>query len=179
VARWAYYTEGGYDKMHFQFISTEPVGAESESSSREAFQRGVSATIDAYVSSGARLIVVGQVPQQRYDPMAVYYREARAAHDDAPARIRSLSVLRKDHEALQAFSSNIFTMEEKRGALRVLNLDDVYCDRDRCPMGTGSQSFYFDSDHLSLVGAALASPVLADWMGRETRSGTGTQRKID
>jgi hypothetical protein len=39
--------------------------------------------------------------------------------------------------------------------IQLINFDDVFCHGDKCLLGNVNQSYYMDSNHMSLVGSKL------------------------
>lgn len=160
VARWTYYTDGGYDGSQFSHVTLEPGSAKDRDRSRAAFLAGLGATVDAYAKAGIRLVVVSQVPQQREDPRSIYYRAFE--DDDVAAALWHGSVRRSDHDRLQEFVENAFS--ETITPSRHIDMAGTLCGA-RCRIGTEQASWYSDDDHLSLEGAAKVVPVLQDRIG--------------
>jgi len=160
VARWTYYTDGGYDGSQFSHVTLEPGSAKDKEHSRAAFLAGLGATVDAYAQAGIGLIIVSQVPQQREDPRSIYY--SAYEDDHVGAALWHDSVSRSDHDRLQRFVEEAF--REAIAPLRHIDLAGVLCG-PRCRIGTEQASWYSDDDHLSLEGAAKVVPVLQDRIG--------------
>lgn len=161
VARWTYYTDGGYSGKSFSYLGVESGEKGSPISSRSAFLYGLSETIKAYADIGTQVHFITQIPQQKLEPKDIYNR---AYQDPKNLRriARKLSVKRKDHEGLQAAVNSAFTaLKEKHPTnFNVLNLTNFFCDYRKCLVGTENKSFYFDDDHLSIVGSTLAAKKL-------------------
>jgi peptidoglycan/LPS O-acetylase OafA/YrhL len=157
VARWTYYTEGGYDGKDFSFVANSPASKKSPEESRSAFARGLSRTIEQYARIGVKLAVVAQVPQQIFDPMKVYFLVSR--NSTSP---RELSVPTKKHLLLQ---KNVLDLFFRVGIL-VLSFDRIFCDAEICAIGTNRESYYYDDDHLSVVGSGLVRKELQDFIAR-------------
>jgi hypothetical protein len=161
IARWTYYTDGGYDGIDFSFVALNKKSKANKELSRDAFRVGLQNTIDSYSSLGAQLVIISQVPQQTYDPKNVYYRVYEGNIENHTENIRRLSISLRQHEKLQLFVESLFRKYQNNNFIRFLNLDDVYCDGDKCPIGNERQSYYFDDDHLSTIGARLAIDKIA------------------
>jgi hypothetical protein len=157
VARWSYYTDGGYEGNNFSFISTKSTGEQSKQESRKAFDEGLEKTVEAYRSIGVRLILISQVPQQKVDPLQTYALSSLYKARD----IKEFSVKRSEHFALQGYVRQSF----KRVGVEVLDLDNVFCDTTWCAVGDKSSSYYIDQDHLSLEGSKKLEKSLLSILG--------------
>jgi peptidoglycan/LPS O-acetylase OafA/YrhL len=145
VARWTFYTDGGYGGDDFAFISTKGNGDRNKVESRKAFEAGLKATVTAYRDLGVKLIVMSQVPQQRAAPIKIYAQSGLFG-DRA---VNTFSVKREDHMSLQRYVRDVFDKE----AVEVIDIDEVFCDETWCAVGDNSTSYYYDDDHLSLEGS--------------------------
>jgi len=149
VARWSYYTDGGYDHDDFSYVGLVPDAPKTPQTSREAFAVGLQKTVTALASMGVRVVLVNQVPQQQVNPARAYYR-AFAQNDPAEVLRRS-SVAFDAHVGLQRFVREQFEQHRLPG-VTLLTLDEYLCSRAVCSIGTASESFYSDEDHLSVAG---------------------------
>jgi peptidoglycan/LPS O-acetylase OafA/YrhL len=151
VARWTYYTDGGYDGNEFSYIGLSENGKKSKSISREAFKVGLKETIAAYNQLGVKVSVIRQIPEQRIHPQSIYYRAYEK--DDQNEVITSLSVNREDHDLLQAYVDSIFDNATRNQVLwNYHDLTSVLCN-EKCLVGSMDESFYHDADHLSIAGS--------------------------
>ncbi len=161
VARWTYYTDGGYDETDFSHIGLSQDSKASKQLSREAFEQGLEETVAAYAAIGVQPIIVSQAPQQRHDARTVYYKAYANDASQPGGNIRKLSVSVAEHLKLQLFTSLLFGKYTQAGRLSLVSLDDLFCDSSKCLIGTDRASWYFDDDHLSVVGAHMAAGRLA------------------
>lgn len=146
VARWTYYTDGGYQGDNFSYIGFSETDERKQETSRLAFEYGLRETISAYSEIGVNVIVVPQVPQQTREPLDVY------AHSSLSGKsLTESSVSRSQHLTLQSYVTNLFVAE----GVTLLDFTDTFCDELYCSVGTEQSSFYFDDDHLSLSGSSL------------------------
>ena len=150
IARWSYYTDGGYDGDKWSYISKSNNGIRSKTESRAAFMMGLEKTIKAYSKLGVKIILVRQIPEQFSDPMGVYFRSSNPK--DLKKNIERLSVNIHDHNNLQDFVDSEF---KKFTDIEILNFDENLCDYNLmiCPIGDSERSFYIDYNHLTLLGA--------------------------
>jgi peptidoglycan/LPS O-acetylase OafA/YrhL len=153
VARWTFYTDGGYDGLDFSYLGLTPDARHEKALSRAAFASGLQTTIDAYRGIGTRLYLVAQVPEQRYDPKTVYYKAFRNDRADLADVVIGMSIPIDDNRALQLYVTSLFDSYQAVGGLKIISLDNRFCSAGRCLLGSENQSYYFDTDHLSVVGA--------------------------
>ena len=74
--------------------------------------------------------------------------------------INKLSVSRKSFEEL---SNPYFSiMLEREKDLNLVNMMDLFCNEEICPIGTYNQSYYSDANHLSIVGTKKISDTISD-----------------
>ena len=157
VARWTYYTDGGYDSDELLFLGLSKDAKPSKDSSRQAFEVALQNTIEAYQKIGARVYVVSQIPQQQYDAKKLYHR-SYALHktgDEFNGQLRSLSISRQDHHRLQSYVASRFKFHESEEKITVISFDHIFCNGDKCLVGDHEKSYYHDDDHLSSAGSLL------------------------
>ncbi|MDC3279512.1 acyltransferase [Gammaproteobacteria bacterium] len=152
VARWTYYTDGGYDGDHFSAIGLQANAKADLETSRNAFEIGLRSTVQSYKDNGVELIIVSQVPQQKQTAFDIYFQSAVTG-----LTLDELSITRNEHERLQSYVNSLFMMEN----LKVWDFTDVLCSSDACLVGDINNSYYYDHDHLSLTGSKiLVSPTI-------------------
>ena len=83
---------------------------------------------------------------QRYEPESVYFWITKAV-----GSIETYSVKKSDFQKLNKISNDIFLNYDNK--INLYNITDLFCDDFLCPLGTKSESFYYDQDHLSSYGA--------------------------
>ena len=143
VSRWAAYTENP--------------------ERRPAFAERLTRTMDAYRAADVRVYLVEEVPQQRYRPVGIYVQAL--LQRDSGTFIRRMSVTRVEHDARQMFIAHALAPYRTRDQVTLIDLASVLCDGDGiCPVGTRSQSFYWDATHLSVAGALFVSEALDQWI---------------
>lgn len=159
VSRWTLYTDGDYRqrKMTGYFLITPTRQARTRESSRQVFEQALERTVQAYRRIGSEVIVVAQVPQQRVDPKSLYYRLARDTSDSEASKrliVSRLSVPVAMHAELQRFTRELFERDARQQRIRLVNLDDAFCQADECLIGD-SNAWYKDFNHLNAHGASL------------------------
>lgn len=159
VARWTYYTDGGYSEDNFSHIGHAPDTPATRENSRDAFQFGLSSTLTRWEEVGVQVIIVTQVPQQKYEPKKIYF-EAAIKQDSAV--ISSLSVANEEHKKLQEWVNGLFVKYETSKSVRLVRPDSLMCSLYRCKVGETSESYYYDDDHVSIIGAQRLAPLLKE-----------------
>ena len=160
IGRWSAYTDGGYDGTESIWIGQAKDSKRDKVLSQQAFEAGLKKTVDAYASIGTQLYVVEQVPQQMLGVKDLYYKiyaskiTANDQHKVAES-IRELSVSKQQHLQLQSFVNKQFKQNAANGHLKLINFDDIFCNNEKCLIGTDKQSYYFDNNHLSTTGGRL------------------------
>jgi hypothetical protein len=158
VARWTYYTDGGYDGNDFSFIGMNENDLKSSHISRAAFTHGLHATIQAYQKIGVEVIIVPQIPQQRSEPLDIY---AQSLLNELSLEQSSITV--EDHFALQSFVINLF----ESANVTLYDFTSTLCNDVFCSIGTSEQSYYFDDDHLTLSGSKLLTEPLIRYLAAD------------
>lgn len=154
IARWSLYTNGSYTGNEIYLLSKENSNLSSTEKSRINFQEALLTTAKAYRNIGVDLIVLAQVPEQKIDVKKAYYKILKIdAESERNSQIDQLSVKHYEHNSLQEFNRQIFKAYEKRGLLTFLEIDDLFCDLQRCEIGTAQVPYYKDTNHLSAFGA--------------------------
>ncbi|SMF79483.1 acyltransferase family protein [Candidatus Pelagibacter sp. HIMB1321] len=146
VARWTYYTDGGYDGNDFSYIALENKNIKNKDVSRNAFKVGIEKTLASYKKLGVKLTVITQIPQQKHKALDLYFESLRSGDS-----VQNISLKRSDHDNLQNFVSSIF--ENKN--IDLLDFTDIFCTSEICAVGDELNSLYYDDDHLSLSGSEL------------------------
>jgi len=151
IARWTYYTDGGYTGKNFSYLGASPDDLRDIDISRGAFLKGLKETVAAYLSIGTRVHIVSQVPQQRMDPEPIY-RGALVQGKVDRGLLRDLSISLRVHKELQEFVESAFSQYPD---VDRISFDELLCDDIACMVGDDHGSYYFDDDHLSIYGAEL------------------------
>jgi peptidoglycan/LPS O-acetylase OafA/YrhL len=159
VARWTYYTDNVY-AGGMSYLTPLEGGKRSQEVSRQAFLYGLDFTLKRYQDLGVRVVVVRQVPHQKYAPLDIYLR----AYDrpDVAATLDHMSVDRATYQDTQAFVDAAFADAAKRYQnLTLIDLTDSLCNSNGvCPIGTPETAYYYDDNHLSPIGSVrLAGPL--------------------
>tara|TARA_B100001057_G_scaffold92655_1_gene88900 strand:+ start:687 stop:2735 length:2049 start_codon:yes stop_codon:yes gene_type:complete len=157
VGRWNYYTGDSYNRREFQPITTTDNFFSNVSNSKKAFLNGLENTINAYQSIGVDLVFVHQVPTQLYDPKFVYLNSYNFTERKLDLnKLNEFSVdFNKNLDSQKFIRENINILKKKGYKFKVIDLNDVICDKNKCYIGDKDSSYYADNDHLSFEGAKL------------------------
>lgn len=152
VGKWSYYTDP-WNSAYFNALGFQPSDPRTPESSRLAFAEGFRRTVRRYSEAGVRVHVVVQVPQQ-LRPAREIYELAWRQPQRVEEKLDEMSVPMAEHLRRQAFSRSVFQQSLPNPRWTVIGLDDLFCDAQRCRVGTPTESFYLDESHLSAAGAA-------------------------
>lgn len=153
IGRWSVYTDGGYDGTEATWIGVTKDGKREKAMSRKAFEAGLKQTVAAYANVGTQLYIVEQVPQQAMGVKDLYYKIYSSDQDKITESIRKLSVSKQQHLKLQSFARTLFKAQAAQ--LNLINFDDIFCDSEKCLIGTDKHSYYFDNNHLTTAGGNM------------------------
>lgn len=159
VARWSLYTDGsdGGSKGDRLVVMGQSLSApRTRDASRQALSVALRRTVEAYRAMGASVVLVADVPWQLVEPHRAIRRTLWEA--DPAAFLRNAAVPRATHQRQQAFANQLLASVSGPD-VTVVNLDDVYCENDVCPIVEDGASRYRDRDHLSVAGAIRSLPL--------------------
>jgi len=157
VARWTLYANG--DRI--LSASPEGGGARSMEASRTLLASGLARTVAAYAAVGTRVVFVLQAPEQTRDPESIYGDVASKRGPEEQEALHALSVSLPQHQRDQAFVRGMLDRYRMDPRLRVLSLDEAFCDESRCLVGEETRSYYSDANHLSPDGALRTAQLIA------------------
>ena len=155
VARWSYYTDGDYYETKFSHLGLSKNTRKNKENSRHAFEVGVKKTVEFYKNIGTELIVLSQVPQQLYSAEDLYINIIKSSNDENA--INRFSITKDRHLQLQSFATSTFRSNDY---ISLVYPDKIFCNDNRCRVGTIDKSYYLDSDHLSKTGSELLTPLI-------------------
>lgn len=164
VGRWTYYTEGGYSGVDASYLGLNPDDDRTLTSSRKAFEAGAIFTESAFATLGTRGHLLLQIPQQRVDKPQKIYQRLYFVNALDGTNLARLSVSEETNQQLQRYTNSVLARTMQR--IRVISLDDVYCQDGHCPVGNPHASYYFDDDHLSVLGAYKSQSRIEALLGR-------------
>lgn len=155
VARWTYYTDGDHSGSGLSYIALDTEAEKNQTNSREAFEYGFKYTMAEYEKHGVRVHLIQQVPQQTIEPVQVYQQAYMFDGKGRTQVLDELSVSRDQHQQLNKYVTSVFGANPYA---HIVNFDHLLCGDKHCPVGTEELSYYFDDDHLSVVGAQRLVP---------------------
>jgi peptidoglycan/LPS O-acetylase OafA/YrhL len=151
VARWRYYTDFS---RYYKLAGTETIITKPEKR-LELFQERLQYTLEQYKKIGVQVVIMGQVPPQNHYPLDLYREVYSHPEKSRRQKIFSLSATRKDVEEKQKSINAIMESFSQKGLTRYINPINAFCNDSVCPIGTLEHSFYYDDDHISIVGNNL------------------------
>lgn len=165
VARWTTYTDGEYNGLGIRHLAMNSDDSRSIHSSRAVFEVALKRTIEAYRDIGVKVVVVGQVPQQRADAYNFYYKlYSRRFIVNAEDMKDKVSVPLDIHNNIQKYTRDIFSDYKNKGEIELMILDNAFCNYKKCLIGDKNGSFYADDNHLSNYGASLTVDMIEKYL---------------
>ncbi len=153
AARWTYYTEGDYLGNKIQYLLSNKSEEANRVNSIKAFKEGIEATFKIYSQTETKVLVMLQTPMQELKPLDIYYNSY-----DGKGLVQNLlnrqSISIAKHTEFQSMTNEIIINEAKKYSnIIVINPMKHMCVDAVCPAGNQLNSYYFDEDHLSLIGS--------------------------
>ena len=166
VSRWTYYTDGDYYGKSFHHISKDNFLFSNKKKSRKAFKYALEYTMKRYNDIGVEVIFVHQPPMQLYNPMFIYINSFNFSKKTIDKeKLENLSVDYDKHMNFQKFvRENINLLKNKKYKFKEINLDNFFCDTNKCMIGTKKGSYYGDDDHLSIYGAVKIQNIIGKYL---------------
>ncbi|MDO9472041.1 MAG: SGNH hydrolase domain-containing protein [Caulobacter sp.] len=155
VGRWSLYTHRSiHDEQSRYLLTTSRIGGvASIEDSRRAFETLLDRTLANYRKAGIAVILVEQIPQQNLDPKLAIERMAFfGVAGDASRFVAETSVLITEDRERMRFSDAALRRRVQDG-VSLLSFDDLFAQGDRYHWAMRGDSWYFDHNHLSPVGA--------------------------
>lgn len=158
TARWTYYTDGNYSNSGVQALENTK-GINSDSSVAN-FTIGVQDTFKEYSQLVSKVIVTLQIPMQERNPDYIYYKSLRNKKIEEELLVKN-SISTTKHNEFQRKTNDIIINEAaKYNNIFIADPTSIMCNEDNCPVGDALHSFYFDDDHLSIIGSSKLEPML-------------------
>ena len=168
AARWSLYTSGDYTwRKKSHFLTSHMSKEISKQNTLQVFESSLSQTIKSYKSLGTEVSILMQVPQQKYPAEYMYYQLSLRgkSNEERDKAIKRNSVSFMEHARLQKENRDIFETLKTELEFRLINPDEMFCNKSgECPIGTISESYYVDEDHLDINGALKLKPFLISIM---------------
>jgi hypothetical protein len=153
-------------------VGNDQPHTDSSAVARREWTSGLSRTLAALAPSGARLVVLEDTPQPRYDVPRCLARFVR--HPDRCAALDVRRALSPD-----AAASEQAAVRESPGTAYI-SMNRVICDTAECPMFADGLIRYLDNSHLAVRYAASLAPQLSEQLTQAlvtTRTRTGLERR--
>ena len=164
VGRWSLYTEGDYNGLGIYYLITEKNTNLDKDTSRINFKESSRNTIEKYQAIGVQVFVMAQIPQQKINPEVLYLKLYSGDHPDKQEIINSVSITKKDHLSLQKYNREVFESFKQSQNFTYINLDNSFCDGEKCYIGSKIKSNYLDENHLSINGALYLSETIKKYI---------------
>jgi peptidoglycan/LPS O-acetylase OafA/YrhL len=124
------------------------------------FSIALSQTLDALLAAGKKVTYLHDVPELGFDiRRCSSFRPLSLTSQDTKYCGVSREVFEARTESFKRMVNNLFA---QRPEIKVIDLSDALCDKDRCYGSKDGVLFYIDDDHLSLRGATYVVGKLWD-----------------
>jgi len=152
-ARWTYYTEGDYSGSDFQYIYNEDDKSVSKENSIKTFRSGVKNTLKQYSENGVKVFLLLQVPLQEVNPDKIFYSSIIDRKLNG-SMLEENSISLKKHNEFQKKTNDIIIEEASMfNNIKIIDPTTEMCSTTNCAVGNKNESYYFDDDHLSILGS--------------------------
>ncbi|MGB3722479.1 MAG: acyltransferase family protein [Pacificimonas sp.] len=159
MARWAYYSDGGYHGDDLSYLSLTPEPSRDRAISRRALVKGLTGAVSAFRAAGAKVVIVTQPPELTFAGPALFYRAARSG--DPAAVFDAARVPLEKHRRLMTFADGLLAGLARKDGVSILDTQSAFCNANGCAAGDAGGSWYTDADHLGLYGAARTRTAFA------------------
>lgn len=155
VSRWTYYTDGEYNGKRLQHLSNNDTLFSNKQTSRKSLINGLENTLKKYQALGTDVIFVHQAPMQIFDPYFIYSN----SYDEKNKKINSEKLknysveLNKSLDLQKFIRLNTDNLKKIYFNFITIDLNDFFCENNKCLVGNDKASYYADDDHLSIQGA--------------------------
>jgi peptidoglycan/LPS O-acetylase OafA/YrhL len=156
AGRWALAAEGTRYKQEpgeVVYLADGNSTVESHEENRRVYARSLRRTVESLLALGRRVWVVAPIPEVGWDVPSVLARSHRFGHDIAIAPSRT------EFEQRQAFVMQALQQIARLPGVTVVYPDAALCAGPTCTVAVAGRPIYFDSDHLTLQGAASVGPI--------------------
>ena len=158
ISKWAYYTDGNNFGKNINFLNLEPTQVYDKQLSKRAFKKGLADTLKVYEKNKKNIFLIEQAPMQVESAKKIYFRSLDEDIKKYNDNLISYSLDLSNHNVLQNYVKKIFTeYDTKYNSLNLINIDDIFCNKNlkKCLIGNQKNSFYIDDNHLSVDGVEL------------------------
>ena len=157
IARWSYYSTGDITS-EFQKLAVSQNNVPLAAGQEVHFSQKLRETVALVRRQGLPVLVILQPPVQKIEPAKAYSATFLFGHDDAGG-IRQLSLSFREH---LTNSANLDALIRSAAMDSVVVETSPYLCGSVCLIGTSTQSYFYDRNHLSNFGAARIVPRLAE-----------------
>lgn len=148
ISRWDYYLDSlNQGDIILTNDHLAPIDIES---SRKLFFKKLEDSIALYNETSGSVTIVHQVPHQNRDPISIY-TEALKNKKTLSHSIIEQSITITEHRKKHGLFLEMIKELKKSYQFMVINPSDILC-KDSCLVGSPTESYYFDQDHLSDTG---------------------------
>lgn len=151
AARWTYYTEGNYEKKSQQFLSLTSTGNKDRINSLNAFEQGLTNSLKFLKEKKIRAVILLQVPMQEEHPNKLYYSSI-VSGELSKDKLHAKSIELNKHKLFQLETNEIIRRIADEFDAYIIDPTDQLCNKKTCPIGTTKSSYYYDDDHISVMG---------------------------
>lgn len=160
VGRWSLYTDGNYDKSRIYYLVTNDNSKLDQSTTRLNFEKSLKNTIKKYQDIGVNVFLLAQIPQQKIDGDSLYKKLYWFNEEHKSEIIKLASISKSEHLALQAYNRSVLSKLQNELKFTYIDVDNQFCDNEKCYFGDETTSKYRDADHLSVSGSLSLYNVL-------------------
>jgi len=162
IARWWHYF-GGAAQLIDARTGQSSLSTEEE---KKLFAVRLRETLAALQSLGTKVYILRPIPEFSHSARQVYsalYRPFSSMPSDAQLNeaLNAFAISRSDYLSGRRPVDNLLEELAESGLARLIDPLPALCDAAHCQMGSASQSWYFDDDHLSMVGADRLIPQIS------------------
>ncbi len=121
-------------------------------------QNNLAKAIDLYVKYGLQLHILLQTPEQMYDAHFIYPRIYSLPSTVREYTLEKYAISKQDYvQKKQEIISLIEPYVRKN--ITLFDPTNLTCTTSKCPIGTVDESYYYDKDHLSIIGSKRLIPI--------------------
>jgi hypothetical protein len=153
VGMWTLYTEGNYNNSGIFYLVSKKYMALNMETSRINFEIAMKETIESYQKLGVNVYMLAQIPIQKVDGNSLYPKIYFFNVKDKKGVINSQSISKYEHLKLQKFNRDVIVKLRNELKFTYINLDNDFCDYEKCYLGSDLSSKYTDANHVSVTGA--------------------------
>lgn len=167
-----YYYGNGFDNTIGGVEKRDPYYASKNGNADEAtryseIQASFKKTVEIIQSHGHKVVIVGPVPTNGWDPISRLYQiQKKGLGNTHTERLRLMSIpylaVSDRHKAFNSIINEIISSNKK-----VIYIDpmELFCSKDSCSSITEHSILYSDTDHLSTDGSEMLFKLIVERLG--------------